>query len=71
MFDVASALAYLETTLEILEQATALKVRPNALFMSSSGKGQAGLVLGQRLTNCGAMVRRRKSIIARHLAPCE
>ena len=52
MFDVASALAYLETTLEILEQIEA----PNALYMSSSGKGQAGLVLGKRLTNAGHAV---------------
>jgi 1-aminocyclopropane-1-carboxylate deaminase/D-cysteine desulfhydrase-like pyridoxal-dependent ACC family enzyme len=53
MFDVASALAYLETTLELLEQLELLSVQPNALYMSSSGKGQAGLVLGKRLTNAG------------------
>jgi len=53
LFDVASAVAYLETTLEILEQMDALGVRARALYMSSSGKGQAGLVLGQRLTNAG------------------
>lgn len=57
MFDVASAIAYLETTLEILEQASDLNVRPDAFYMSSSGKGQAGLVLGQRLTNCGVAMR--------------
>lgn len=50
MFDVASALAYLETTLELLEQSDAVGVSPTALYMSSSGKGQAGLVLGRRLT---------------------
>ena len=54
MFEIASALAYLETTLEILEQLG--DVRADALFMSSGGKGQAGLVLGQRLTNCAAKV---------------
>jgi len=56
MFDVASALAYLETTLEMLEQLDGLGARPNALYMSSSGKGQAGLVLGKRLTNAGHAV---------------
>ncbi len=56
MFDVASALAYLETTLELLEQLELLSVQPNALYMSSSGKGQAGLVLGKRLTNAGHVV---------------
>ena len=49
LFDVASALAYLDTTLELLEQAP----RIDALYMSSSGKGQAGLLLGKRLTNAG------------------
>ena len=52
MFDVASALAYLDTTLELLEQTA----RIDALYMSSSGKGQAGLVLGKRLTNAGHAV---------------
>jgi len=53
MFDVASAIAYLETTLEILEQMQRAGVRPTGFYMSSSGKGQAGLVLGRRLTNAG------------------
>jgi 1-aminocyclopropane-1-carboxylate deaminase/D-cysteine desulfhydrase-like pyridoxal-dependent ACC family enzyme len=56
MFDVASAIAYLETTLEILEQMQTIGVRPTGFYMSSSGKGQAGLVLGQRLTNAGIQV---------------
>ena len=56
MFDVASALAYLETTLEMLEQLAPMGVQPDALYMSSSGKGQAGLVLGKRLTNAGHSV---------------
>jgi 1-aminocyclopropane-1-carboxylate deaminase/D-cysteine desulfhydrase-like pyridoxal-dependent ACC family enzyme len=56
MFDAASALAYLETTLEMLEQLDAAQVQANALYMSSSGKGQAGLVLGKRLTNAGHAV---------------
>ena len=56
MFDVASALAYLETTLELLEQLERANVRPRAFYMSSSGKGQAGLVLGRRLTNADITV---------------
>jgi D-cysteine desulfhydrase/L-cysteate sulfo-lyase len=56
MFDVASALAYLETTLELLEQMEQAAVQATALYMSSSGKGQAGLVLGKRLTNAGYVV---------------
>ena len=53
MFDVASAVAYLEVTLEILEQMEALGAAPTGLYMSSSGKGQAGIVLGRRLTDAG------------------
>ena len=53
MFDVASAIAYLEVTLEILEQMDDLGTHPTGIYMSSSGKGQAGIVLGQRLTNAG------------------
>jgi len=56
MFDVASALAYLEVTLELLEQLQRTNVRPNAFYMSSSGKGQAGLVLGRRLTSAALTV---------------
>lgn len=53
MFDVASAVAYLETTLEVLEQLDAESVRPTCFYMSSSGKGSAGIVLAQRLTGLG------------------
>jgi D-cysteine desulfhydrase/L-cysteate sulfo-lyase len=56
MFDVASALAYLETTLELLEQMEHAGLQASAVYMSSSGKGQAGLVLGKRLTNAGHIV---------------
>ena len=56
MFDVASALAYIEATLEILDELQALRAAPTALYMSSSGKGQAGLVLAKRLTNAGFAV---------------
>jgi D-cysteine desulfhydrase/L-cysteate sulfo-lyase len=50
MFDVASAVAYLETTLETLEQLETEGVPPSCFYMSSSGKGQAGLILAQKLT---------------------
>jgi D-cysteine desulfhydrase/L-cysteate sulfo-lyase len=50
MFDVASAVAYLETTLEMLEQLAEEGLTPSCFYMSSSGKGQAGIVLAQRLT---------------------
>jgi D-cysteine desulfhydrase/L-cysteate sulfo-lyase len=49
MFDVASALAYIECTLEIMDQCEALGSEPTVLYMSSSGKGQAGLELARRL----------------------
>lgn len=50
MFDIASAAAYLEATLEVLEQLDQEGLAPSCFYMSSSGKGQAGLVLAQRLT---------------------
>ena len=73
MFDVASALAYLETTLEMLEQLEPQGVRPTVFYMSSSGKGQAGLVLAQaadggRLHACTASPRRASST-SRHAPP--
>jgi 1-aminocyclopropane-1-carboxylate deaminase/D-cysteine desulfhydrase-like pyridoxal-dependent ACC family enzyme len=49
MFDVASAVAYLETTLEVIEQLAAIELAPTCFYMSSSGKGQAGIVLAQKL----------------------
>jgi D-cysteine desulfhydrase/L-cysteate sulfo-lyase len=49
MFDVASAIAYLETTIEMLEQLAAVGVTPTVFYMSSSGKGQAGLELAREL----------------------
>jgi 1-aminocyclopropane-1-carboxylate deaminase/D-cysteine desulfhydrase-like pyridoxal-dependent ACC family enzyme len=50
MFEVASAIAYIETTIEILDQLREHDAAPSALYMSSSGKGQAGVVLAQKLT---------------------
>lgn len=49
MFDVASAIAYLETTIEMLEQLSALGLAPTAFYMSSSGKGAAGLEIARKL----------------------
>ena len=49
MFDVASAVAYLEVTLEVLEQLDERGLKPNFFYMSSSGKGSAGIILAQRL----------------------
>lgn len=50
MFDIASATAYLEATLEVLEQLDGEGLAPSCFYMSSSGKGQAGIVLAQHLT---------------------
>jgi 1-aminocyclopropane-1-carboxylate deaminase/D-cysteine desulfhydrase-like pyridoxal-dependent ACC family enzyme len=50
MFDVASAVAYIESIFECLEQLAARGVSPTAFYMSSSGKGAAGLMLAQLIT---------------------
>jgi len=57
MFDVASAIAYIECTMECLEQLALAGVTPRAMYMSSSGKGQAGLVLARRLFDADFDVR--------------
>ena len=49
MFDIASALAYLETTFEMLAQMKALGAEPTHFYMSSGGKGQAGVALARNL----------------------
>ncbi|MEO3388123.1 pyridoxal-phosphate dependent enzyme [Mesorhizobium sp. CAU 1741] len=49
MFDVASAVAYLEVTLEVVEQLDERGLRPGYFYMSSSGKGSAGILLAQKL----------------------
>jgi 1-aminocyclopropane-1-carboxylate deaminase/D-cysteine desulfhydrase-like pyridoxal-dependent ACC family enzyme len=49
MFETASALAYLETTLEMLDQLRAKEVEPACFYMSSGGKGQAGMALARQL----------------------
>jgi 1-aminocyclopropane-1-carboxylate deaminase/D-cysteine desulfhydrase-like pyridoxal-dependent ACC family enzyme len=48
MFYPASAIAYIEATMEILEQLDEQGLEPRCLYMSSGGKGQAGVVLAQR-----------------------
>ncbi len=48
MFYPASAIAYIESTMEILEQLGEQHLEPSCLYMSSGGKGQAGIVLAQR-----------------------
>jgi 1-aminocyclopropane-1-carboxylate deaminase/D-cysteine desulfhydrase-like pyridoxal-dependent ACC family enzyme len=58
MFDVASALAYLDTTMEMLDQLHSMGVEANYFYMSSGGKGQAGINLAKnalvgRFTMCG------------------
>lgn len=49
MFDVASALAYIETALEVLAQLSTHGLAPTHFYMSSSGKGSAGILLAQKL----------------------
>ena len=49
MFDEGSAIAYLESTCEIVESLEAQGLAPDCLYMSSSGKGQAGQILAQKL----------------------
>jgi D-cysteine desulfhydrase/L-cysteate sulfo-lyase len=53
MFDVASATAYLEVALEVIEQLAAQGLKPNCFYMSSSGKGSAGIILAQKLLGGG------------------
>lgn len=53
MFDVASAVAYLEVTLEVVEQLDERRLLPNYFYMSSSGKGSAGIMLAQKLLGGG------------------
>ena len=49
MFDVASALAYIETLMEMQDQLQASAVTPTAFYMSSSGKGAAGFEIARKL----------------------
>ncbi|MDF1521870.1 MAG: pyridoxal-phosphate dependent enzyme [Trueperaceae bacterium] len=56
IFDIGSALAYLESTVEMLEQMDALGAYPDFVYMTSGGKGQAGLVLAKRLLEAPFLV---------------
>lgn len=56
IFDIGSALAYMESTAETLEQLDARGVAPDVLYMTSGGKGQAGLVLAKRLMEAPFLV---------------
>ncbi len=49
MFDVASAIAYIESTMEVTAQLAERELRPTHIYMSSSGKGQAGQELTRRI----------------------
>ncbi len=57
MFDEGSAFAYIESTLEILEDLSAEGLEPSCLYMSSSGKGQAGQLLARELLGADFQVR--------------
>jgi D-cysteine desulfhydrase family pyridoxal phosphate-dependent enzyme len=48
-FALGSAFAYLLATVELLEQLGSIGVRPTHIYLSSSGKGQAGVELARRL----------------------
>jgi len=48
-FALGSALAYVLSTLEVIEQSAAIGAKPDHLYMSSGSKGQAGLELAKRL----------------------
>jgi len=70
MFDVASALAYLDTTMELLDQLNAQGVEADCIYMSSGGKGQAGVVLarkalGGRFTMRGVTASHKHDVPAR------
>lgn len=49
MFEVASALAYLETMIEMHEQLDTISAKATAFYMSSSGKGAAGFEIARKL----------------------
>lgn len=56
MFDVASAVAYLEVALEVIEQLQVRDLAPDCFYMSSSGKGSAGIMLAQKLLGADFMM---------------
>ncbi len=48
-FALGSALAYLECTMEIVEQSRERQISPTHLYMASGNKGHAGLIIGRKL----------------------
>jgi D-cysteine desulfhydrase family pyridoxal phosphate-dependent enzyme len=48
-FALGSALAYLECTMEIVEQSKERQIHPTHLYMASGNKGHAGLIIGRKL----------------------
>ena len=56
MFDVASAIAYIESAMEVTAQLADHALQPTHIYMSSSGKGQAGLELARRFFDDGYRV---------------
>jgi D-cysteine desulfhydrase/L-cysteate sulfo-lyase len=73
MFEMGSALAYLDATLEMLDQLRALEVEPSAFYISSGGKGQAGMelakaALGARFAIRGVTASRRWDVAQRTAA---
>lgn len=57
MFYMSAVLAYALTFLEIQEQMDAIGLQPNYLYLSSGGKGQAGLVLAHKALDVPCTVR--------------
>src|SRR5262249_45459978 len=47
MFDVGAALAYLDTSMEMLDQLHGMGAEADCFYMSSGGKGQAGVALAK------------------------
>jgi D-cysteine desulfhydrase/L-cysteate sulfo-lyase len=68
MFDVASALAYLDATMEMLGQLHAMGVEADCLYMSSGGKGQAGVALAKKAL-CGSFTMRGVTASYKHDVP--
>lgn len=68
MFDVASALAYLDTAMEMLDQLHAMGVEADCFYMSSGGKGQAGINLAKNVL-AGRFVMRGVTASRKHDVP--
>lgn len=57
IFSIASVFAYATTYLEIQDQMQGMGLHADYLYICSSGKGQAGLVLAQRATHSDCTIR--------------